>query len=386
MGASTLTCKAEDSAALLNICMENSVPYRKLSFFGDTVKLEMSRRAAKRLSGLLEKKEIEHGIKSRGIPVFLEKYKKRYGLAAGAAMIFALIFLSTRYVWDIRVDGNSSLTDADVKNELAAEGFHIGSRIGERDVDEISNAVLLKSEKIAWLSINFRGNVAEVQIREKDFRQNSDSNFSCANIVASCDGVIDRVEILRGTAMVKEGDGVRKGELLISGLSENKSGAYRTEKAMGAVYAITSHHFSVEIPLVYEKTVTSEPVCTEKSVIFFSKKLNIYRNSGKTDMFCVKIEKEKCFSVFGLPPLPISIGYVFVAEEKAEKATRSEKEASELAFFEMERLLAAELKDADLLKKTVSTEITSEAVIISCDVICSENIAVSVPFGEDTSP
>lgn len=380
IGSAVLECNINDAAGLLDVCLREHIPYSKMAQDNDKLRLYMSRSSAQRLALYLSRDGIQFDVKTGGIPVFLEKYRRRYGLMLGGVIIAALIIISTQVVWDIRVTGNSTITAADVKNELASVGFSVGSKIGVRDMDEIANSVLAKSEKIAWLSINMKGNVALVQIREKTFPNTGEKESSTSNIVASCDGVIERLEVKRGTPAVKEGDVVRKGELLISGLSELKYGGYRAEQAIGNVYAVTVHHFFIEIPLEYERKVFSEPICSEKYIKFFSKRLNIYRNGGNSDAFCDKIEEEKCFSLFGLAPLPISICTVLDSPLKTEVCTRNEREASELAFFEMRRQIEATLADADLLEKKIRTEITETSLVLTCDVTCSENIAVSVPF------
>lgn len=384
IGASVIECRLDDAAGLLDVCLREHVPYSKMRQKDDKIYLYMSRPSARRLCVFLSRDGIEFTQKTKGIPVFLEKYRRRYGLMAGGVIIAALVLISSQVVWDVRVTGNTTLTVADVRNELASVGFSVGSKIGKRDTDEIANAVLAKSEKIAWLAINMSGNVALVQIREKTFSGADGEINSPANVVASCDGVIERLEIKRGTPAVKVGDAVREGELLISGLTELKYGGYRTEKAIGDVYAVTVHRFRVEIPFEYEKKIVSEPVCSEKNINFFSKKINIYRKSGNSGEFCDKIEKEKCFSLFGLAPLPVSICSVYTVAGKTEPHTRNADEASELAFFELRNRIENSLGGADLLEKKISTEITETALVLTCCVTCSENIAKSVPFNVGT--
>lgn len=384
-GWTRISAQAKNAHHIMNICMAMRLPYEKMKFSGDSIMLKLSRHTAKRLAERLTAEELEFEEKSGGIPILLEKYKKRWGLMSGAVIIIALLILSGSHVWDIRISGNSTLTAAQVKAELASKGFEIGSKIGKTDVDEITNAVLIDSEKISWMSINFRGNVAYVQIREKTTPDSSDINerLSNANIVAGRDGVIEYLEVMRGSAAVKEGDSVRRGELLISGITESTHGEYRTEHALGRVYAITNHSFSIKIPLQYDKKELSEPLCTKKTIKFFSKNINIFRKGGNLGASCVKIEEENSFSPFGLPPLPISIVTELSLEYETISARRTEKEASELAFFELEKLILAELSGADLLRKTISTEMTEKEFLLKCDIICSENIAVSAPFSAE---
>ena len=122
---------------------------------------------------------------------------------------------------------------------------------------------------------------------------------------------------------------------------------------------------------------------TSKTVNFFGKNINIFRKSGNLGATCVKIEEEKDISLFGLPPLPISISSESIREYRTEEKKRSPEAASELAFFELNNLIYTTLSSADILSKTVKTELTDEFFIIKCDLICSENIAVGKPISKN---
>ncbi|MBE6538734.1 MAG: hypothetical protein E7671_04645 [Ruminococcaceae bacterium] len=383
IGSARITTAKENSALLLNVCMQKHLPYYETEFSEEKISIYTSMSSAKRLTNALKNEGIEYESKEWGLPLILSKYKTRWGLIAGAAIITVLLILSSNHVWDIRVSGNTSLTAAEVKAELANVGFTIGSRIGKRDVDEISNFLLIDSEKIAWISINFRGTVAYVTIREKEsvLGERGEDIGTPANVVANRDGIIEYLEVMRGTPVVGERESVREGDLLISGIAENKQGEYRTERAIGKVYAVTNHSFSVKIPLEYDKKELSEPVCVKKTLKFFSNKINIFRKGGNLGASCVTIEEENSFSLPGLPALPVSVVSIIALEYKTVSARRTEGEASDLAFFELEKLISAELRDASLLRKEIRTEMTDTCFILECDVVCSENIAKTVPLG-----
>ncbi len=382
LGSALVSFAAENAAKTLEFCIGQDIVYEKMTLNEHSMTLRLSLPAAKKLIKMLEESEIEFESDFSGFPFFAEKYKKRLGILAGAGVIIFFASFSSSHVWDIRVSGNKRVSEAQVEEELAAAGFYIGSRIGERDVDEIAGDVLLGSPNIAWMSINMRGNVAYVDIREKEQAERGDT-LTKANIVASADGIIEYAEVMRGSLVAFEGQSVREGDLLISGVSESKNGEIRIERALGKVYAITNRSFFIKIPLEYEKKILSEPLCTKKTIKFFSKYINIFRKGGNLGSSCVKIEEEDSFSVFGLPALPISVISELSSSYELRRVRRSEKEASELAFFELEKLILSELSDADLLKKTVRTEIGEKEFLLWCDVICSENIAKSVPILEE---
>ena len=383
LGNGILTLDSAQSELLVNICMEAHIPYKIKAFDEKSITVSLSLYYAKKLISALSTQGCEYEFTAKGLPIFFAKYKKRPGIIIGALLIFFLVFLSSMVVWDVRVSGNTTLTDAEILDALELQGFGIGSLIHARDVDEITNKVILSEEKIAWMSINFNGTVAYVQVREHVRKQASENMSTPSNLIAKCDGIIEYAEVMRGTCAVKEGDGVKEGDLLISGVAENKNGNYRLEHALGKVFATTNHSFSIKIPLDYTENILLSSVCLSKTVKFFDKSINIFRKGGNLGATCVKIEEENELSIPGMPSLPISIVSENAREYRTASRRLSSTEASDLAFFELNNLIYTTLSDADILSKTVKTEISDDFFLLECKLVCSENIAISNPISNE---
>lgn len=106
------------------------------------------------------------------------------------------------------------------------------------------NRALLELEDVGFLTINIKGIRAEVVVREAPVKPEIVDKNKRADVVAVRDGVILEVGAKAGKEMVKEGDAVLKGEVLISGLVtyENGTGesfSSRQLRAEGEVWAIT---------------------------------------------------------------------------------------------------------------------------------------------------
>jgi similar to stage IV sporulation protein len=179
-----------------------------------------------------------------------------------------LIAISDDYIWDVRVTGNEKTTYTEVVGALAEYGIKVGDRIDSIYVDRTESLVLLNSDKISWITVNIEGTLANVQIREV-YDAPLKHEPRPANVVASRDGVIDHLEIYSGSAAVSEGEAVRKGDLLISGVRDSMVDGLAITRASGKVYAETERLFRIEIPLEYtaKRVVSSRNV--EKYIIFF---------------------------------------------------------------------------------------------------------------------
>ena len=58
----------------------------------------------------------------------------------------------------------------------------------------------------------------------------------------------------------------------------------------------------------------------------------------------------------------------------------SDTEAMDIAYYQLSRELERELSEAQILKKTITSELTEEAYILNCTVRCIENIGQTAEF------
>lgn len=114
----------------------------------------------------------------------------------------------------------------------------------------IEREALLSAPSAVWLGINFRGVVAEVKVVP---RQLAPTGIKSADIVADNDGLVTKVIVIRGVPLVKEGDVVMKGQLLISGTqwyNHLQSGAMYKEEvpASGVIEAKVWNDLEISEP------------------------------------------------------------------------------------------------------------------------------------------
>lgn len=156
-------------------------------------------------------------IKEKGIPIIIKKYKKRKGLLIGVIFIFTIIFTLSKFIWKIDVIGNQNIGKDEILNLVEKDGLKIGIAKSKVDVKKIINQIRMERNDISWIGIEFKGTNAIVKIVEATKKPDIiDEKYFC-NIVASKDAVITRIVVQNGTAQVKVGDTVKKGDILIAG-------------------------------------------------------------------------------------------------------------------------------------------------------------------------
>jgi len=92
-----------------------------------------------------------------------------------------------------------------------------------------------------------KGTKAFVQIHKRTAEVKPVDTKKPYNLVADFDGVVVRCEVTAGMTMVKAGDTVVNGQLLVSGIVDSKSLGFKIVHAAGKIFANTQHNYRVEV-------------------------------------------------------------------------------------------------------------------------------------------
>ena len=384
LGFAKIEADEENGRQLFNICMKYCIPYSDVNLDEcGNVTMKLKYFDYKHLQKLAD----EYGvvlskITFGGLPTIILRFKFRFGLMLGLLFATFLVIYFSSIIWDVRVEGNSSVTTKEILQILESHGITQGKKIAGIDVDKIQNQILIESDKISFIAINLAGNIANVEVRENRMPWSASSGLGFANIVAKKSGVIEEVRSYVGNVVVKSGQIVNKGDLLISGLYDSKTMGFRYTRAAGEVLAKTVEEYYVEIPLKFEKKQYTGVVNYEKYLNFFGKVFNISKKYRNNIYIYDTIYSVGNFSLFDDEGLPISISTVSYYEYEIVHADRSLEEAEKLAYLELDRQISSSGAEF-LIKKTITPKVTDDAFILHCVVTCIENIAITNEFFVD---
>lgn len=224
-------------------------------------------------------------ISSRGIPNIYQRYKKRRYLIYASIVFIFFIFSISRFVWNIEVVGNSRLSKEDVISLVENDGLKIGKYKGKIDTEKIIKKIRSEREDISWIGIELKGTNAIVKIVETEEKPMVvDENDFC-NIVAKKDGIISKISAQNGTIMVKDGDEVKQGQILIAGWMEGLYTGKYLVHSNGKVEAIIKYSQSEKI---YKKETVRKR--TERKENKFSIKvknfqINLFKTLSKFEKY-----------------------------------------------------------------------------------------------------
>lgn len=376
-GYAELYADAAHAAELTDALLRSDLPFADMTTDQEGgVRLRCSLRCAERLRNEATFQVLRRG----GLPILLRRLLRRPGLLVGGLAGLAILLTSTLFVWDVRVSGNEQMSAAEVIAELRESGFGVGSRLRDFSAGELENRVLLASDRLAWISVYIDGTVARVQVLERKTAQRDEDRLRPADLVARADGQIETVELYRGNPVVRAGQAVRRGELLVSGIFENENIGCRFTRAAGRVMARTEHRFSVTVPFCETVSVLSG---TEKGDVwlnFFDFTVKISENTGNAGVSCDIIETVTHPSLPFLQDLPISLTAQTCRLWREETVERTKEEAVALAYERLGNELRTLAEDARLLSRSVTATVRDDAVVLECTVTCIEDIAEQVEF------
>ncbi len=312
--------------------------------------------------------------KKKGLPFLLNRYKKRKIFLIFFLLIILVTVILSNFIWNIEITGNENISSEEIQKLLEENNFKIGKcKIGLKTKDIIQNIRLERSD-IAWLGIEIEGTNATVKIVEADLKPDIIAEDEYCNLIATKDGMITKVIAQNGTPLVKEGDIVTKGTVLVGGWLEGKYTETNYVHANGDVQAKVWYYQKEKIPLKQlQKTKTGRKE-NKYSVKINNFKINLTKGVSKFKKYDT-IETSKKLKLFSNFYLPIEI-YTKAFEEYEEKEliyTPEEAQiiGEELAVQELEKLI----ENKEITNKKVYTKNTAEYVEVEVIYEVIESIA-----------
>ncbi|MFQ9934412.1 MAG: sporulation protein YqfD [Lachnospiraceae bacterium] len=330
----------EKKERFINLCIKRQVPVWKVKYTESGCSFYMYAKDFKLLKEIKRKTGIKIKIKERyGLPFFLFKYRKRKAFLFGIITAFVIVYIMSLFIWDISVDGNYTYTKYELIQFLKDNNVYHGMKKSDADCEEIEKLVRNNYFDITWVSVELTGTRLIVHVRE-NFDDTGETEGNQAEeiykedtgymLISEKEAVIESIITRTGTPMVKAGDTVTEGTVLIDG-KYDIVGDYdeyiRTEyvRADGDVYGYVIYEYSDNIDREY---ILREYTGNQRSY------RRIRVNDSAAD-FCIrgieyenydKIETEEQLSIVGDFYIPIYIGKIICREYIAKKVEYSDEE------------------------------------------------------------
>lgn len=263
----------DNKEKILSRCAENGITLWNTRFKEEKIESYITVRDFKAIRKISRNKGVRvHILTKIGIPFITERYKKRWGIVAGAVIFFFLIEFMSGYIWIIDINGNHKVSDEKILAACAEIGIKEG--IGKKSFNPKTQRerLLLRLDGIAWASLNVEGSRLTVNVTETR-KEKEEKTYS--NLKSDSDGVIEKIDIVSGISVVKVGDAVKKGDLLVSGIVETADDT-RFVNSKGTVTARVEEKIVLRENFEQKTAVPTGAVKTKHVLDFFGIKIPLY--------------------------------------------------------------------------------------------------------------
>ena len=215
---------------LLNLCNIHKILLWNVEHKDASYVLCLGCKDFKRLRPLVKKTRTKVQILGKyGVPFFLHKFRKRKAFFLGMFMCAGMICVCSLFVWNIHLEGNVSQSTTELLNYLESIGVSHGCRKSKIICEEIETKFRSKYPNMLWVSAEMRGTRVIIQIKENTdddiISKIEEKEVQAVSLVAEQDGIIDSIIVRNGTPLVKKGDEVTKGQILVEGYYPIKNDA-----------------------------------------------------------------------------------------------------------------------------------------------------------------
>ena len=312
-----------------------------------------------------------HFVEKRGLLFQKRRIRERQGLFWGAILGGLLVWYLSGGVWQIEVEGCRSLSEEQVLAAARAEGVFPGCRLIDLDGKTVARAMQSALPQAGWIAVNTNGCAVEIVVSEREEPAPAESETPC-NLVAECDGVITSLSVMEGTAAVVDGSVVAKGQLLVSGVQENKDGSMHLVHAPAQIKATTTHTLTVQVEKQERRLFWQGETVWRGQMSAFSLTLPLTLQAAP-DGLSVRRQLEEPASLFG-EPLPFVCRWEQYDSLQMKTVTLTEQDMRKTAQMRLLLIERQQLEGCTVLSSSVKETWTEEGLTLTATLQCEQKI------------
>ena len=320
-----------------------------------------------------------HVIGRRGLPFWAARLRARRVLLGGAAALALVLVLLTQFVWVLEVDAAPGVPATALRQVLRETGIYEGAWLGGVDTDVTRRAIQTEILEAGVIAITRIGNAIRVEVDAAVPTPERIDRSAPTGLVATRPGVISRLEVTGGQALVQPGAAVQTGTLLVSSAVPNTTewGQPHRAHGMGRVMAYTSRTAELLCPLTrieYQDTGREQ---VRYALVLGMRRINLYLGSGIPAGSCDKIIEKTRLSVGSRLLLPAALVRETYRERDAVPVTLDAETVGSAAAQQWLDELAASL-DGTILDSRFTLAEEDGAVRVRITAACEEQIAAEM--------
>lgn len=377
----------------LNACSHRGIYLWDITPVDNAYEMYVSVSGFRRLKPVIRKTRTKVVIIERlGLPFYIFRYRKRKTFFIGMILGIALIYLLSLFIWDIDIRGNRKYTDEALLSFLKDHEVRHGMWEASVDCGRIVKDIRKEYDEIIWVSASIEGCRLIIQIKENEDSRDVEEtkngteaeNATGEDLVSDYEGTVREIIVRRGIPLVKEGDKIEVGDILVTGAvpvvdDSGMTTGYQLQKADADIRVQVSLEYEQSHPLTY----------LEKNYEGLGKK-EVYLRIGDT-VFSFgshktkkknwdSIREEKVFRLGDSFYFPISWGIQSVRPYQEKQKPYSSKELQNLLSKDFyQKMESLEKKGVEIIENDVKIYTGSTKATVKGTLSVVMNVGVSHP-------
>lgn len=374
---------------LLNLCGNHDILVWEIENHGDYHTMHISIEGFFALKPLLKKTGTRVAVMHRcGVPFFMSKMLARKIFVAGLLSCILFWSLTSRFIWDIRIEGNYTLTEDVLLDYLEERGIHTAMKKSELQIEPLEQALREDYELITWTSAQLKGTTLLIRIKENDMPaydiELSNKDEQGMDLIAAKDGVVTYIITRKGVPLVAQGQNVQAGDVLVSGAIP----VYNEDTTIRKYQFVEA---DADITLRYTQNITLEEAIAYEEKLYTGEKIGIpVLGMGERtyslrfrripyDYYDISEEKEQVQLLDHLY-LPFSYGKRIVQEYEIAIKKHTDEEMKTLFQARWDKIITTlEEKGVQIAKKNVTINRNDEKWVLNASLLLEESAVKQRP-------
>lgn len=300
-------------------------------------------------------KEVEKFFLSKNIKIINKKYngftkvinfiKNRYFILVGIFICFVFFVVSSNYVLNIEIVGNNRYLKDEILDVLDENGVKTFSPLNSKSNSEIEKILIKNFDGISMVSVVKKGSSIIINIKEKINDSEYENIDKSQAIIAKASGIITKIDLIQGTQLVKVGDIVEAGDVLVAPYVTDSSGSKIPIQAKANIYAEIWIEGKTSFESKKEIMQRTGNYFIERKMIFLNQEIITTNNKVSFLQYDVEINEE-ILSDNLLPIKYITTTYYETESVVIEDDFESHKEEK---IKEAKNIATIGLKESDLI-------------------------------------
>jgi len=313
-----------------------------------------------------------------GFPFWRHRYRHRRGLLVGLALYAVILAVLAPRIWVIQVEGNTATPAAAVLEQAERYGVRLGARMKDLDIKGLQLHGPDMLSTVSFLTVNPNHCVARIQVTERDPTPEVIDLSRPSDLVAARDGRILRVESRSGKPVVKAGEAVTAGTVLITGRVETDLGD-KLYRSYGEVWAETNRRVTVSVPLLQIDLVPAGKAVCRPTFSFLCWGFPLY---SKTTLQGEMAYYSTAHTLtVGDTALPLGLTCDYYRPLTQRRTVLTTEQARLQAEEKLAQQETALFLPDSFEQLTQTGGVQNGQYVLTATYLCRENIAVEVPLG-----